>query len=330
MITKFKLFENPDALYNDKLEWNSPDAITFSYFNGELLTKKSNDNGKHSEIFKDYIEKNNIDIDKLKSKFIEDGNPTDDKGEIERFERRITKYAGRLWTEHKIISFWEYPPNYKVLHRIMEDVLSTYNIKFVPDEWSIEIISDVKEQQGREYYNSGHWENDPREVYFQEVPNYEGSVRRTDKEISSQHTLSPMLKTITPRKQKEIKGRKPGETTAKARYRLRKVYQESDKLKGKMFNVDYKIFHKSWDDKPLALITDFKIHKMEGSYIEVISKGYEYMNLTDYGWESEYKDRNKKGWVPFNDFKSKNVRKFPKKLVKDGTKRIKVFFSDDN
>ncbi len=324
MITKFKLFENPDFLYSLDLEWNYPDAITFSYFNGELLSKKSNNNNsKHSKIFNDYIKKHNINVNDIKKKFIKDRNI---KGKVNNFERRITKYPGRLWTEHKIISFWEYPPNKKILYKILRDVLSKYNIEFSPEEWKIEIISDKKEQQGREFYKSGNWENDPREVYLQEVPNYEGSGRRTDTEISFQHTLSPMLKTIKPRKQKDLKGKLPGETTAELRYRLRN-YHESNELKGKMFNVEYKIFHQSWNEKPLTLITDFKICKMEGNYIEVIGKGYEYVNLTDYGWESEYKNRNKKGWIPFNDFESKNTKKIPKKSVQDGTKRIKVFFS---
>jgi len=107
----------------------------------------------------------------------------------------------------------------------------------------------------------------------------------------------------------------------------KKVFEDTD-LKGKMVNVDYKIFHQDWKEKPLALVTDFKIHKMEGNYIEVIGKGYEYVNLKDYGLTDEYKDRKKKGWVAFDDYKEKKVRKFPKKSVKDGEKRIKVYFDN--
>ena len=123
----------------------------------------------------------------------------------------------------------------------MLEILSKYNIKFIPEEWKIEIISDIKEERGREYDKFGEWENDPREVYMQEVPNYKGSVQRTDKEISSQHTLSPLLKKTTPRKQKDIKGGLPGETSAETKYRLKKLYQESNELKGKFVNVNYKL-----------------------------------------------------------------------------------------
>jgi len=99
-----------------------------------------------------------------------------------------------------------------------------------------------------------------------------------------------------------------------------KESESGSTLKGKMVNVNYKIFHQDWKEKPLALVTDFKIHKMEGGYIEIIGKGYEYTNLT-----SDFNNKDKKGWIAFDDYKDKNVRKFPKKSVKDGEKRIKVY-----
>lgn len=89
-----------------------------------------------------------------------------------------------------------------------------------------------------------------------------------------------------------------------------KIAFENQEYNGKFVNVNYKIFHQNWKDKPLTLVTDFKIHKIEGNYIEVIGKGY------------EYKDKK---WVPFDDYETKNIRKFPKKSVKDGEKRIKVY-----
>lgn len=326
MITKFKLFENPDFVYDKGLEWQDPNTITFAFFNGDLLSKKGK--SKHSEIFQEYAEKHNIDVNQLRKEWLEDDKPND-AGRISNFERRITKYPGRLWLDQKVISFWEYPPTYKVLHRIMKEVLSKYNIEFNPKEWLIEIISDAKAEQGKEYYKTGSWDNDPREVYLQKVINYEGSGRRTDREISSQHTLSPIFKTKKSFKTKDLEGRLPGETTAEARWRLRHIYQESNNLKGKFVNVDYKIFHQTWNDKPVALVTDFKIHKIEGNYIEVIGKGYEYVTLSDFGVSTDFKSKNKKGWVPFDDFKNKNVRKFPKKSVQDGTKRIKVYYDNE-
>ena len=92
------------------------------------------------------------------------------------------------------------------------------------------------------------------------------------------------------------------------------------KLKGKMVNVDYKIFHQDWKGNPLALVTEFKINKIEGNYIYVISKGYEYRNISSFD--------TKKGWVPYDDFNTKNIKKFQKKSVQDGTKRIKVYFDN--
>lgn len=90
-------------------------------------------------------------------------------------------------------------------------------------------------------------------------------------------------------------------------------------FKGKMVNVDYKLYHQNWKEEPIALVTDYKINRMENNYIYIISKGYQYVNFG-------LTNKSKKGWVPFDDFESKEVRKFPKKTVQDGTKRIKVYF----
>ncbi len=98
--------------------------------------------------------------------------------------------------------------------------------------------------------------------------------------------------------------------------------QEQKKLKGKFVNVDYKIYHQDWKEKPLAVIIDYKIHKLEDNYIEIIGNGYEYVNLADHGLSN----KNKKGWIPFDDFgKTKIYKRFPIKAIQDGSKRIKVY-----
>ena len=107
--------------------------------------------------------------------------------------------------------------------------------------------------------------------------------------------------------------------------------EEINKLKGKFVSVDYKIFHQDWKEKPLLLITDYKIHNLEDNYIEVIGKGYEYVNLANNGIPVEYKNKNKKGWLPFDDFEKSNVyKRVPVKAIKDGSKRIKVIQPNDN
>jgi len=127
------------------------------------------------------------------------------------------------------------------------------------------------------------------------------------------HNKSPMGKENTP----VPKG--IGSEKRRKRY-WEEMYENKEDSKGKFTNVNYKIFHQDWKEKPLTLITDFKIHKSEGNYIEVIGKGYEYKNLSAV---------DKQGWIPFDDYKTKNVRKFPKKAVQDGKKRIKVYFNDN-
>lgn len=109
-----------------------------------------------------------------------------------------------------------------------------------------------------------------------------------------------------------------------------KKFENEEKIKGKMIDVNYKIFHQSWDEKPLTLVTDYKIHKLENNYTEIIAKGYKYDILSDYGWNGGFKNKKKKGWIPFNNLnkEDKNTIKIPNKYVQDGKKRIKVYFYD--
>lgn len=91
----------------------------------------------------------------------------------------------------------------------------------------------------------------------------------------------------------------------------------SDK-NGKFVNVDYKIIKNDLKDKPILLVTDFKIIKSEDRKVEIKGKGYIYTNLNLEG-------RSRKGWIPFNDFEENNTRIVWNKHFENGSKRIKVF-----
>jgi hypothetical protein len=335
MITnfnKYKLFENPDIIEHVDLDgevyWNNKDAISFGYYKNDLIIKKYGDpNAKHHLMLDKYIKDKKLNKDEIVEEWI-NVHP-EYEGENEPNGRQILDYAGRLWTKRKIITFWSYPENNEILLQILKDISSALRKKFKPDGWRIEVIEEDKEYFAK---IEGKWVNDDREDYLLPIEDYKSSGKRSKEEFNQEHEIPPMLKKSKKPEgwsPKKFKYQLPGESEVEARARASKyVYQESNGIKGKFVNVDYKIFQQTWQEKPLLLVTDFKIRNMEDNYLEIISKGYEYVNLVDYGVSDEYKDKSKKGWIPYDDFKSGETKRIPEKAVQNGSKRIKVMYEN--
>ena len=126
MITKFKLFESPDRfnIYNNKGNriqslsvWDN-DAVTFGYNDTEMLVSK-----KGSEIAHDEFN-----------------------------SRDELLFPGRLWIDHKIITFWKYPETYEHLLLVLKDIENTYNSEYLItiyeeefDNNTMEFVSHVGE-----------------------------------------------------------------------------------------------------------------------------------------------------------------------------------------
>jgi hypothetical protein len=126
-VKKFKLYESPDEVFNQKLRskskdanvykkaigFRSTDAITFGYYNDEMKVSPKGKEYTHNDMH----------------------------------GRSNMKYAGRLWADRKLITFWEYPETYEKLEQILRDIQEAYikpdrrrrlNIMDNLDKWKIE------------------------------------------------------------------------------------------------------------------------------------------------------------------------------------------------
>jgi hypothetical protein len=81
----------------------------------------------------------------------------------------------------------------------------------------------------------------------------------------------------------------------------------------KFKTIDYKIILKDLKYNPTTLISDFKIVKSESGKVEIKAKGYE---------------KEKGGWIYFDDFETDKTRKVWNKQFQNGTKKIKI--ADEN
>ena len=118
-----KYFESPDQIIykRQKYSWYDTDAYSFGYLYGEDMYIS----GK-GETHLDLLFKLTDDM-KMESRF--------------SFE-----YAGRIWINSRVISFWQYPKNYKKLLEIISDIedefLYEYDIKLNIIDWEIEVPLD--------------------------------------------------------------------------------------------------------------------------------------------------------------------------------------------
>jgi len=191
-IKSYKLFESPDTIKLnkngeiEKLRYFNDDAITFGYdIDGTMLVSAKGSQMTHVDI-----------------------SPKDRKG---------LKFPGRLWYEHKIISFWEYPSTYSELKKIIKDIVDTYNkesiiqyddsnktdgiiklIKKEPkekisinvNEWEIEIIVNVSNKTSvpeDKFFNKKILKKQGLKNLIIPLYIYQGSDDRSNVEMAKKH-----------------------------------------------------------------------------------------------------------------------------------------------
>jgi hypothetical protein len=125
MITQFKLFESPDISYYDD-SYKNMDAISFLYYENKFYFKKNTgtDYYTHTSIINEYIMNYQEYYKGFNNKQI----------------YNQCKYLGRLWTNKKIISFWDYPENKEILYNIIKNIEENANIKIINNDYKIEVI----------------------------------------------------------------------------------------------------------------------------------------------------------------------------------------------
>ena len=131
--------ESAENVWDGKtfLRWPDYDAIPFYYYNNKMYIGDSGNLNTHRKVFDDMTIKIGKTNPKLGEKLLD--MDWQDKS-------ALRKYMGRMWTEAKVMSFWEYPENGDVLKKIINDLNAASNGRFfIDDEWRIEVDGDKLE-----------------------------------------------------------------------------------------------------------------------------------------------------------------------------------------
>ena len=182
-IVREKLFENPDGITASNAEemigsktarWNDYNTYPFGYYNNKFYM--GNERQNHSQLSDYYPELKQEGLDKYER----------EKGGTKFVPKNLTrlafKYAGRVWTDKKLLSFWEYP-SVKVLKQFLKDInkdrterIGIPALDFNSSEWTIEI----KDTRGKE------------EII--KLADYKGSNDQSKESQAKAHVDSPMHK----------------------------------------------------------------------------------------------------------------------------------------
>ena len=204
-LIKEVLNEHPDgirikATQERIADWSEGDARAFGYYKNKMYV--SDTRGAHFEILDNYKGEENID-------------PKDYQ---RRIGREYWKYAGRIWTKLKIVSFWDYPPLgqlKKTLQDLQKELKSKWGVNINTMSFKIDIPATIVDKSGNirgssykdvEKMGSKGWEGDSYLYSVQNVlkPGFElkgqgkqwkksGSEIQTPKDI--QHQIPAMLRT---------------------------------------------------------------------------------------------------------------------------------------
>lgn len=176
MITKFKLYENPNYIYykhknGDKgFFWDETNNIVFSYYktiHNDLKFYYADNDNTHQRLYNIADRNNEIKDDDA---YIHNGRG---------------KFSGRLFVNAKFISFWDFPKNQQELKFIANDIKENTGIDIYEQKYKIEVVKNESQIEDR-WYNG--------ETYFIPVEEYKSSKKRTEEELKQSHVKSPIEK----------------------------------------------------------------------------------------------------------------------------------------
>lgn len=133
-----KIKESPDVVYYNggRLIYRDNDAITFGYFDNVLYTSEDIDPDTPG-VSAPYT---HDDLGTwIKRQIFYDEIPEPKGYEMRDIERGDFKFAGRLWTGPKIISFWEYPKTAAELDKVIKDLNKKIPGLNLNDDWNIDL-----------------------------------------------------------------------------------------------------------------------------------------------------------------------------------------------
>ena len=207
LITKFKMFENPNLVSytNDEIKSGKPgkhtgvympwsEGVGFAYYLDSFIYGI----GKaHEDILKKFLIDNNfVDLDEFDYDSYESedlGNFTDlinlNDEEEEIIINYIKKYgrgelSGRLFPDLKLVTFWDFPKNNNEMLEIANDIKNNIGYYDIMD-WSVECLKTTDTVLDK--YNRDN-------IFFIKVKDYKTSASRSKEELNNPHTKNPMEK----------------------------------------------------------------------------------------------------------------------------------------
>jgi len=118
--------------------------------------------------------------------------------------RKAMYYPGRFWMDAQLISFWEYPEDYKTLKKIINDINNSLENEYgigvaLDDNWEIEIVVDESGNPDipktkywgyrKDTYDATDETNIERDLKSKiiKVGDYTGSAKRSKEELRKPH-----------------------------------------------------------------------------------------------------------------------------------------------
>jgi len=110
--------------------------------------------------------------------------------------------SGRIFSNQKILSFWNFPKDYNELVDVIKELENKTNLNILNDpEWRVEIpAGEFKGAYEKDTGSWGSWHPRVGQLAFIPIDEYKGGYQRSASDLAQQHAFSPM----DPRKKRTI------------------------------------------------------------------------------------------------------------------------------
>lgn len=223
------LSESPDRVKfkNGSLEHDADDAYPFALHGGEFYF------GRQGSAHYQMVQ---YDFKELTRKWEDFNKEMDAKLDVDGFEeepREFLDFPGRVWCDHKIITFWKYPDisDFRKVVNGLNNSLPKRGLGTVDSSWFVEVYPN------KEHLPDHHWDTPGVLV---PIDDYKNDGLKVLKDIDKMHVMSPEKK-----KQALVK---KGATPKAAVFKLPKdmtLAQYNHIIHSEAFDlVDFKTFYK--------------------------------------------------------------------------------------